>query len=137
MAMTRGHNLIQHPVSPSRKVHAVSHPRHPVEHAVVGQLSRVGMWRSLVANLTGGQGVAGSNPVIPTIFNSVLRQVPPPRGACFCVRANAGLTKNNSLGPCFVSVECRGHAQPSPWARPAALALESPSVRLGCATWAV
>ena len=25
------------------------------------------MWRSLVAHLTGGQGVAGSNPVIPTI----------------------------------------------------------------------
>src|SRR6185436_5114626 len=24
------------------------------------------MWRSLVAHLTGGQGVAGSNPVIPT-----------------------------------------------------------------------
>ncbi len=29
---------------------------------------RSGMWRSLVAHLTGGQGVAGSNPVIPTIF---------------------------------------------------------------------
>ena len=26
------------------------------------------MWRSLVAHLTGGQGVAGSSPVIPTIF---------------------------------------------------------------------
>ena len=26
-----------------------------------------GMWRSLVAHLTGGQGVAGSNPVIPTL----------------------------------------------------------------------
>ena len=26
------------------------------------------MWRSLVAHLTGGQGVAGSNPVIPTIY---------------------------------------------------------------------
>ena len=26
------------------------------------------MWRSLVAHLTGGQGVAGSNPVIPTSF---------------------------------------------------------------------
>ena len=26
----------------------------------------IGMWRSLVAHLTGGQGVAGSNPVIPT-----------------------------------------------------------------------
>src|SRR5690606_14761642 len=28
--------------------------------------SSTGMWRSLVAHLTGGQGVAGSNPVIPT-----------------------------------------------------------------------
>ena len=27
----------------------------------------VGLWRSLVAHLTGGQGVAGSNPVSPTI----------------------------------------------------------------------
>ena len=26
----------------------------------------LGMWRSLVAHLTGGQGVAGSNPVVPT-----------------------------------------------------------------------
>ena len=25
-----------------------------------------GTWRSLVAHLTGGQGVAGSNPVVPT-----------------------------------------------------------------------
>lgn len=30
-----------------------------------------GWWRSLVAHLTGGQGVAGSNPVHPTIFFSV------------------------------------------------------------------
>ena len=38
--------------------------------ATIGELSacgrRTGMWRSLVAHLTGGQGVAGSNPVIPT-----------------------------------------------------------------------
>jgi hypothetical protein len=26
----------------------------------------IGLWRSLVAHLTGGQGVAGSNPVSPT-----------------------------------------------------------------------
>ena len=26
-----------------------------------------GTWRSLVAHLTGGQGVAGSNPAVPTI----------------------------------------------------------------------
>src|SRR5664280_207324 len=30
-----------------------------------------GMWRSLVAHLTGGQGVAGSNPVIPTVKEQV------------------------------------------------------------------
>jgi hypothetical protein len=29
----------------------VSHPRHPVEHAVVGQLFRIGMWRSLVSHV--------------------------------------------------------------------------------------
>ncbi len=31
-------------------------------------LAGIGMWRSLVAHLTGGQGVAGSNPVIPTTY---------------------------------------------------------------------
>src|SRR5688572_19616018 len=31
------------------------------------------MWRSLVAHLTGGQGVAGSNPVIPTSFTEFFR----------------------------------------------------------------
>ena len=30
-----------------------------------------GTWRSLVAHLTGGQGVAGSNPVVPTVFVQV------------------------------------------------------------------
>ncbi len=29
----------------------------------------IGAWRSLVAHLAGGQGVAGSNPVAPTISN--------------------------------------------------------------------
>ena len=37
-----------------------------------GFVNEYGMWRSLVAHLTGGQGVAGSNPVIPTIFLNVL-----------------------------------------------------------------
>src|SRR5690606_13755281 len=32
-----------------------------------------GTWRSLVAHLTGGQGVAGSNPVVPTARWAVLR----------------------------------------------------------------
>src|SRR5690349_1535260 len=30
------------------------------------------MWRSLVAHLTGGQGVAGSNPVTPTTYDEGL-----------------------------------------------------------------
>lgn len=29
------------------------------------------MWRSMVAHFTGGEGVAGSNPVIPTIFKAM------------------------------------------------------------------
>ena len=36
-------------------------------------LPAIGAWRSLVAHLTGGQGVAGSNPVAPT--NSLYRRV--------------------------------------------------------------
>ena len=41
----------------------------PLERCERGGLgNKNGMWRSLVAHLTGGQGVAGSNPVIPTIF---------------------------------------------------------------------
>ena len=38
----------------------------PPEIGVESRIFRDGMWRSLVAHLTGGQGVAGSNPVIPT-----------------------------------------------------------------------
>jgi len=34
-------------------------------------------------HLTGGQGVAGSNPVIPTIFHRVTWQVPPPEEPVF------------------------------------------------------
>ena len=30
-----------------------------------------GLWRSMVAHLTGGQGVAGSSPVNPTIFGKI------------------------------------------------------------------
>src|SRR5205085_1995231 len=39
-------------------------------HAPAGTLpagTSTGTWRSLVAHLTGGQGVAGSNPVVPTV----------------------------------------------------------------------
>ena len=34
--------------------------------ALTGDSEQIGTWRSLVAHLTGGQGVAGSNPVVPT-----------------------------------------------------------------------
>lgn len=33
---------------------------------IFGLQKAIGTWRSLVAHLTGGQGVAGSNPVNPT-----------------------------------------------------------------------
>ena len=38
----------------------------------------IGLWRSLVAHLTGGQGVAGSNPVSPTnvMFHGIGDNVP-------------------------------------------------------------
>jgi hypothetical protein len=35
-----------------------------------------GTWRSLVAHLTGGQGVAGSNPVVPTVKTAGQRRCP-------------------------------------------------------------
>jgi DNA-binding transcriptional MerR regulator len=35
----------------------------------------VGAWRSPVAHLTGGQGVAGSNPVAPTISTGTYQQI--------------------------------------------------------------
>jgi hypothetical protein len=34
-----------------------------------GTLRLLGMWRSLVARLSGGQEVAGSSPAIPTLFD--------------------------------------------------------------------
>ena len=43
-----------------------------------------GLWRSLVAHLTGGQGVAGSNPVSPTATNNIHRGW---SGTCFFFRS--------------------------------------------------
>ena len=37
----------------------------------------IGLWRSLVAHLTGGQGVAGSNPVVPTGWRRPVEQLKP------------------------------------------------------------
>ena len=39
--------------------------------------SQVGMWRSLVARFAGGEEVAGSNPVIPTIAFFLLKLLTP------------------------------------------------------------
>ena len=44
--------------------------------AVVESIAnRGGTWRSLVARLTGGQEVAGSNPVVPSLCSNDLRQI--------------------------------------------------------------
>ena len=61
--------------------HAGSHVRgvheQPVGCRYDGQvvLDDNGLWRSLVAHLTGGQGVAGSNPVSPTREAPVDRKI--------------------------------------------------------------
>src|SRR3954451_10603971 len=41
--------------------------RRPCGKVDPGRDGPAGTWRSLVAHLTGGQGVAGSNPVVPTV----------------------------------------------------------------------
>src|ERR1700736_6303336 len=37
-----------------------------------GPASTDGTWPSLVGHLTGGQGVAGSNPAVPTVFRTLV-----------------------------------------------------------------
>ena len=60
-----------------------------------------GLWRSLVAHLTGGQGVAGSNPVIPTNMKGsaerpalscclMMKAGPRRRGSARCAAARGG-----------------------------------------------
>ena len=54
--------------------------RNPVDReACPGHKTLIGAWRSLVAHLPGGQGVAGSNPVAPTkcTFVRLARHVRP------------------------------------------------------------
>ena len=51
-----------------RRVHErASGCRYDGRVAFSGIAEGIGLWRSLVAHLTGGQGVAGSNPVSPTV----------------------------------------------------------------------
>ena len=58
-------------LSASLRASASAQPSIGSDSRACDRESYLGMWRSLVAHLTGGQGVAGSNPVIPT--NSSLR----------------------------------------------------------------
>ena len=67
--------LIRRPLHdrcPTRAPHqSPAHPDHALRYAVaaVGVMDPVrGTWRSLVAHLTGGQGVVGSNPAVPTEY---------------------------------------------------------------------
>src|SRR5689334_14778789 len=51
-------------------------------HSALGEKpAGIGLWRSLVAHLTGGQGVAGSNPVSPTDGTAGQRPFPSLAGA--------------------------------------------------------
>ena len=52
-----------------------------------------GLWRSLVAHLTGGQGVAGSNPVSPTTFVQVRASNPHRIGMILGPRCHSGVTR--------------------------------------------
>ena len=49
------------------------------ESATIPKAGSFGTWRSLVAHLTGGQGVAGSNPVVPTVVVSKSSSTDAPR----------------------------------------------------------
>ena len=49
--------------------------RPPQRGRIAALLFQVGAWRSLVAHLTGGQGVVGSNPAAPTIFLKLLKEL--------------------------------------------------------------
>ena len=46
-------------------------PEHKVPGSNPGGRTFIGIWRSLVAHLTGGQGAAGSNPAIPTFHRTI------------------------------------------------------------------
>ena len=65
----------------------------------------IGLWRSLVAHLTGGQGVAGSNPVSPTEKRpGITRKVAGSGPLVSAVRTGGGQRVHHSLEvlPCTV-----------------------------------
>ena len=77
-----------------------------------------GLWRSLVAHLTGGQGVAGSNPVSPTDVYAGQR----PRGVTkpgfvqhTCNKGTVGRRRGRGRDRLRVAVQPRGRATPLNW----------------------
>ena len=74
------------------------------------------MWRSLVAHLTGGQGVAGSNPVIPTSVYAGRKVITAWAGVAFFMSwRHSRRPKSVMVG---VGHDCReACAQPSVWHR--------------------
>src|SRR5207302_9099039 len=77
----RAFGIVQMPWSAADSVSlmtAIAAPYEITPATFADTLPRHGLWRSLVAHLTGGQGVAGSNPVSPT-FRSRSRPVAWPR----------------------------------------------------------
>jgi hypothetical protein len=70
------------------------------------------MWRSLVAHLTGGQGAAGSNPVIPTRITAGQGRCDPLRMAPALMFAGNGAGNRNAPGV-FRGIRSRGCSSPS------------------------
>src|ERR1700749_3587409 len=69
MSPPRGHDPMEasfDPVLSGREEHRSRSLHCPRLAGTPLPASHHGTWRSLVAHLTGGQGVAGSNPVVPT-----------------------------------------------------------------------
>lgn len=89
------------------------------------------MWRSLVAHLTGGQGVAGSNPVIPT----GMRKGPPQAGPFAFPRADCSggvPAGRDSASPRSGEWSARGVHPDRSAARAAAMRRCWRPVRAGC-----
>src|SRR3546814_6501609 len=64
-----------------------------------GQRGSIGTWRSLVAHLTGGQGVVGSNPAVPTRKTAGQRWFSRPGDRrCSRLRGAAGRNLGEDLG---------------------------------------
>ena len=79
-----------------------------------------GTWRSLVAHLTGGQGVAGSNPAVPTGFSNACtpnweRKSPNWERSCPAVpQAHTGIPRRQAEQPWPSNPPRRAAAWPGP-----------------------